>query len=610
MRSFVLCLVALVSARLVAKADITGTPAWAGEAIFYQIFPDRFCDGDRKNEPTRDSLEVPIGPSPAWRVSSWTADWYAQDDWEKEMGGNFYRGVFDRRYGGDLQGVLDKLDYLKDLGINAIYFNPLFYSRSLHKYDGNSYHHIDPFFGPDPAGDLALLEKESADPKTWQWTAADKLFLEVLKQAHVRGMHVIIDGVFNHTGRDFFAFKDLRKNQAKSPYKDWYVVTGFDDPATKRNEFDYKGWWGHKTLPVFAASADGKDMHPGPKAYIFEATRRWMQPNGKKEDGIDGWRLDVADERPAKFWADWNALVRELNPNAYTTAEIWKNAAELVKQGGFSACMNYNAFAIPVKGFLIDNHVAPSKFAEMIEQRRKQFPATTAAVMQNLIDSHDTDRLASMIVNGEGTAYEKKDEIEFNKNASANSSKTYDIRKPGARQRSIQRLVTLLQMTYVGAPMIYYGDEAGEWGGGDPDDRMPMIWRDLVYQPQAIDPRGRKREPDEVKFDDELFSFYKKAIALRREHESLNHGDFAVVATDDAQRTLVISRRSKTETLVVALNRGDKEAHLDLSLPSAKLSPIFVSQGELDAIKATPSAAGIALTLPPLTGAVFRSEAE
>jgi glycosidase len=610
MRSFLLCLIGLFLARLSLKADITGTPAWAGEAIFYQIFPDRFCDGDLKNEPTRDSLETPIAPSSAWRVSSWTADWYAQDDWEKEISAKFYRGVFDRRYGGDLQGVLGKLDYLKELGINAIYFNPLFYSRSLHKYDGNSYHHIDPFFGPDPAGDLALLEKESADPKTWRWTAADKLFLEVLKQAHARGMHVIIDGVFNHTGRDFFAFKDLRKNQAKSPYKDWYVVTSFDNPATKRIEFDYKGWWGHKTLPVFAASADGKDMHPGPKAYIFEATRRWMQPHGKKEDGIDGWRLDVADERPAKFWADWNALVRELNPNAYTTAEIWKNAAELVKQGGFSACMNYNAFAIPVKGFLIDNHVAPSKFAEMIEQRRKEFPPATAAVMQNLVDSHDTDRLASMIVNGERIAYEKKDEIEFNKNASANSSKSYDIRKPGARHRSIQRLVTLLQMTYVGAPMIYYGDEAGEWGGGDPDDRMPMIWRELAYQPQAIDPRGQKREPDEVKFDEELFSFYKKAIALRREHESLNHGDFAVLATDDTQRTLAISRRSKTEKLIVVFNRGDQEAHVALPMGSAKLNPIFVTEGELDSIQATPSATGIDITLPALTGAVLRSESE
>src|SRR5581483_4518588 len=258
---------------------------WARDAIWHQIFPERFRNGDPKNDPTRASLEWPITPSEKWHVTRWTGDWYARDDWETEQdkpndpvpAPNFYRhGVFVRRYGGDLQGVLDKLDYLADLGINAIYFNPLFYSRSLHKYDGNTYHHIDPFFGPDPRSDLALMEKETADPKTWQWTAADKLILEIVKQAHKRGMHVILDGVFNHTGRDFFAFKDLRINQQNSPYKDWYVITSFDDPATKRNEFDYKGWWGHKTLPVFAANADRTDMAPGPKAYIFEATKRWM----------------------------------------------------------------------------------------------------------------------------------------------------------------------------------------------------------------------------------------------------------------------------------------------------------------------------------------------
>ena len=385
--------------------------------MFYQIFPDRFRDGDPANEPTRESLEIPINPTESWRPSPWTADWYSREDWEKELGPDFYKGgVFDRRYGGDLKGVLDKLDYLSDLGINAIYFNPLFYSRSLHKYDGNSYHHIDPFFGPDPKADLALMEKETSDPKTWQWTAADRLFLEVVQRCHERGIRVIIDGVFNHTGRDFFAFKDIRENQQKSRYKDWYVVESFDDPATKRNEFSYKGWWGHMTLPIFAPSADGKDMHPGPKAYVFEATKRWMQPRGKMKNGIDGWRLDVAEERPAKFWADWNALVRRLNPNAYTTAEIWQNAAELVKQGGFSASMNYSAFAFPVKGFLIDNNVAPSKFAQLLETRRNNFPPATAAVMQNLIDSHDTDRLASMIVNIKNAVPPKGDDIVFNKN--------------------------------------------------------------------------------------------------------------------------------------------------------------------------------------------------
>src|SRR5438105_4781143 len=230
MRLFVCSFFGFLIAVVPARGQ-TAPPAWATEAIFYQIFPERFRDGDPNNEPTRDSLEQPVAAGPSWRISPWTGDWYARDEWEKELGSDFYRdGVFERRYGGDLKGVLDKLDYLSDLGINAIYFNPLFYSRSLHKYDGNSYHHIDPFFGPDPKGDLAIIAGESSDPKTWEWTAADKLFLELLKRCHERGMHVIIDGVFNHTGRDFFAFKDIRQNQQHSRYKDWYVIKSFDDP--------------------------------------------------------------------------------------------------------------------------------------------------------------------------------------------------------------------------------------------------------------------------------------------------------------------------------------------------------------------------------------------
>ena len=503
--------------------------------------------------------------------------------------------------------MLNKLDYLNDLGINAIYFNPLFYSRSLHKYDGNSYHHIDPYFGPDPQGDLKLIAQETADPKTWQWTAADKLFLQVVREAHNRGMHVIIDGVFNHTGRDFFAFKDIREKQERSPYKDWYQIESFDDPKTARNEFSYKGWWGHKTLPIFAASLDKKDMAAGPKNYIFEATRRWMQPRGEKKNGIDGWRLDVADERPAKFWADWNGLVRELNPDAYTTAEIWKNAAELLKKGGFSASMNYNAFAIPLKGCLIDNNVAPSKFVQMLNERRNQFAPSMAAVMQNLTDSHDTDRLASMIVNGEGTKYQNPNEIEFNTNDSPHSSSTYKITKPDERQRKIQRLIVLFQMCYEGAPMIYYGDEAGMWGAGDPDDRMPMVWKGLTYEPQAIDPRGRARTPDDVSFDEDLFDFYKSAIGIRRKHDALNHGDFSVVATDDAQRVIVTMRQSKSETLYLVTNRGDKDATVQVQTDK-KLSPMFASSGSLDLVKAESAPPATSVTVPALTAVVFRTE--
>ncbi len=305
-------------------------PDWVTDAIFYQIFPERFRNGDPTNDPTRASLETEDVPE-SWAISSWTADWYEKAAWEKEIKDDFYEGgVFHRRFGGDLQGVLDKLDYIEKLGINAIYFNPVFYGRSLHKYDGASMHHIDPYFGPDPEGDLAIIASETSDPKSWQWTAADKLFLELIQQLHSRSIRVIIDGVFNHTGRDFFAFANLRERQQQSPYKDWYIVQHYDDPKTPGNEFSYKSWWGFETLPEFADAPGGKDLHPGPKQYVFDITRRWMDPNGDGDptDGIDGWRLDVANEVPPQFWKDWNTLVRELNPEAYTVGEYWGDARQ------------------------------------------------------------------------------------------------------------------------------------------------------------------------------------------------------------------------------------------------------------------------------------------
>ena len=589
-------------------------PAWVTDAVFYQIFPERFRNGDTKNDPTRESLEGFANVPRNWRITPWTSDWYARADWERELSDNFYEaGLFHRRYGGDLQGVLEKLDYLQELGINAIYFNPVFYGKSLHKYDGSSMHHIDPYFGPDPAGDLKLIAAETSDPQTWQWTAADKLFLELVAEIHQRDMHVIIDGVFNHTGRDFFAFADLRERQEKSPYKDWYIVQYFDNPATPFNEFRYKSWWGFETLPEFADTAEQDDLHPGPKQYVFDITRRWMDPNadGDPSDGGDGWRLDVANEVPMGFWDDWNELVRELNPQAYTVGEFWDNAHDHLIAGHFSGTMNYHGFAYLVKGFLIDGTLTPHDFGQELVKRLAEYPRTMQHAMQNLIDSHDTERVGSMIVNAVGKPYLQPDRFDYDvsERNSSRYAKDYGVRQPNARERQIQRLVALMQMTSLGAPMVYYGDETGMWGADDPCNRLPMVWDDFRYDPQAGDPLGREREPDEVAFNAELHDFYRRMIHLRREHPVLSRGSFKPLTSDDDAKFFAFEREWQGEKVLVAINRGD--ATFSWELPSKngeRLSLIEVASDSSAGVEILKRDGVHVIKVPPLEAVVLAEQ--
>jgi glycosidase len=595
----------------VAEVAERFVPAWVKEAIFYQIFPDRFRDGDSQNNPVRESLEDHAGVPENWQVTPWTSDWYSQADWERDLSENFFeKGVFNRRYGGDLQGVLDKLDYLQNLGVNAIYFNPVFYGKSLHKYDGSSMHHIDPYFGPDPTGDLKLIAAETSDPKTWQWTAADKLFLQLVSEIHKRGMRVIIDGVFNHTGRDFFAFADLREKQEKSPYKDWYIVQYFDDPNTPHNEFRYKSWWGFETLPEFADTKEQDDLHPGPKQYVFDITRRWMDPNGDGDprDGVDGWRLDVANEVPMGFWDDWNKLVRELNPQAYTVGEFWDNARDHLIEGHFSGTMNYHGFAYLVKGYLVDGTLTPHDFGQELVNRLNEYPAVMQYAMQNLIDSHDTERVGSMIVNATGKPYLQPERFDYDvsERVSPRYANDYSVRKPNEREKQIQRLVALMQMTFLGAPMVYYGDETGMWGADDPCNRLPMVWDDLHYEPQAGDPLKREREHDEVAFDAELHDFYRRMIQLRRENPVLSHGSFKPLASDDDAKFFAFEREANGQKMLIAINRGDATFSWEIPSKNGERLSLVEAASDTNAEISIDKRDGVhVIKVPPLEGVVL-----
>jgi glycosidase len=230
-------------------------PEWTKDAVWYQIFVERFRNGDSSNDPTKESLKgtFPHEDIDSWTSTPWTQQWYKKDKWASELSNDdFYYSAAARRYGGDLKGVMDKLDYLHELGINAIYFNPLNDAPSLHKYDAANYRHIDRHFGPSPALDAQIMQSEiPEDPSTWQWTSADSLFLKVVGECHKRNIRVIMDYSWNHTGYNFWAFQDIIKNGKESKFADWYEIEIFDDPETEENEFHYKGWFNVKELPEF-----------------------------------------------------------------------------------------------------------------------------------------------------------------------------------------------------------------------------------------------------------------------------------------------------------------------------------------------------------------------
>jgi glycosidase len=347
----------------------------------------------------------------------------------------------------------------------------------------------------------------------------------------------------------------------------------------------------------------------------MDITARWMDPNGDgiPADGVDGWRLDVAEEVPLNFWKAWNARVRQLNPQAYTVAEIWNDARTYLVGGGFSATMNYHAFAFPAKGFLVDGRLSAHDFGRELLVRRQEYPPAMQFVLQNLVDSHDTDRIASMLVNDSGDEpYRNPDRFDYDESGlvSPRQNPGYNIRKPTDDERRLQRLVVLLQMTYLGAPMIYYGDEAGMWGGDDPCCRKPMVWDDLQYDVEASDPLGRPRQGDEVSVDDQLIEFYRSAIALRRKHDPLRRGSCADIASDDGAQFVVFQRELDGQRMFVAFNRGDS----DYTWPLATEATRPAAAGSWDVVFATEDGAEVRkapdggqpmLYLPARTGAVI-----
>ena len=460
-------------------------PDWAMGAVWYQIFAERFRNGNPLNDPSGESVFL----------KEWASDWYTvtpdeeaawrerydvapDEPMPERVGGPLYHVVFDRRYGGDLQGVAEKLDELEGLGVTAIYFNPVFEAESMHKYDATDFRHIDDNSGaPASAGrtpDLwTVPEGETLDPETWVWTPADRYFIdEFLPAARARGIRVVIDGVFNHTGRRFFAFQDVLENGKDSPYADWYYVE-FDDDG---NVASWTAWDGPSGwLPKFRQTPEG-DLVAPVKKHLFEITERWMDPNGDGDpsDGVDGWRLDVpldiGGAQGAPFWKSWRTHVKRINPDAIIIAEIWDDpgAAPFLRGDHFDTQMHY-PFATAVTEWLaVKPGMTATELAQRLDDAFDDAPQTNL-VHQNLFSSHDTDRYVSKLLNP-GRSYDGGNRIQ--------DGDRYDDSRPPDEIYDLSMVGVAIQATYLGAPMIYYGAEYGMWGADDPTDRKPLPWPD------------------------------------------------------------------------------------------------------------------------------------
>ncbi len=541
-------------------------PEWSKRVIWYQIFVERFHNGDKSNDPQPENIDIPpvkmIAPA-GWSVTPWTQDWYRKEEWAENTGWNFGEMAQYRRYGGDLQGVLDKLDYLQELGVTALFMNPLNDAPSLHKYDARNYHHIDVNFGPDPAGDNKIMAGENPDdPATWRWTSADKLFLELVAEAHKRNIRIIMDYSWNHTGVMFWAWQDILKSQEKSVYKDWYAIKSFDNPATSENEFSYTGWAGVSSLPelkkinvttdrISGYPYEG-DINDGAKQHIFAVTKRWLAPDGDISKGIDGFRLDVADQIGLGFWRDFRKFVRSVQPEAYLVGEIWwakwpdKLMDPLPYSHGdmFDAVMFYQVYK-PARYFFAKNNFPTDakSLQDSLEFQWNRLPSENRYAMMNVSSSHDAPRLL--------TDFYNPNKYKFK--ATPNDDPGYKTGKPDEETYQRLRLYLVHEFTTIGAPNIWNGEEMGMWGADDPHCRKPLWWKEYTFEPETrnnFQPGEKSFDP--VGFNKQQFEWYQKLIRIRNENPVLSTGNIAFLTAEG--KKLAYKRFDANDEIVILFN--------------------------------------------------------
>ncbi|MEO1009741.1 MAG: glycoside hydrolase family 13 protein [Bacteroidota bacterium] len=564
-------------------------PKWAKEAIWYEIGVERFRNGDPSNDPTSEDI---VGAYPGfvpegWSITPWTQDWYKQDAYfsnakeQTDVNGNTLEKFVDfvqmRRYGGDLQGVLDKMDYLDSLGVTAIYFRPLNDAPSLHKYDARNWRHIDVNFGPNPQKDKETMASEVPDdPSTWKTTEADRLFLKVIDEFHKMGIKVILDYSWNHTGKTFWAWQDVLRHQEKSKYKDWYWIENFDDPKTSENEFEYHGWVGVPSLPEIKETQkqdasksltafEGNIYNESAKQHMLDVAERWLDPNGDGDpsDGVDGYRLDVAAETPLGFWRDFRIHVRQINPEAYLLGEIWweewpdklLDPAPFLKGDVFDAVMNYRWYRAVRHFFNESPHrISATELIDSLNSFKSTIRRGNNYSMMNYTGGFDTPRILTSLFNKNKYKYYCK----------VHENPDYKIHKPDSTTFGTLKLLLVHQYTYTGAPHIYAGDEMGMWGADDPSSRKPLIWPDYSFEDETTHPMGKERPTDKVKFNEEMFNFHQMLIKIRKTNPVLVHGEIEFIKVGGSKDLLAYRRYDDIDEIIVVFNHMNSSKKIEI----------------------------------------------
>lgn len=501
------------------------TPAWTAGAVVYQVFPDRFANGDPSNDPSPEASPGPEGAE-RYRRGDVYGEPILRQPWSTRPE-NYCRAyvesecpesvAFNRDFfGGDLAGLTEQLDPLADLGVTVIYLNPIFASPSNHRYDTTDYAYIDPGLGT--VADFETLVEEAAD----------------------RDIRILLDGVFNHVSSDSPWFDRLRRfeelgacESAESPYRDWFTfkAPGPKDPTPCApsepggDDRYYQGWFSYDTIPELKETATVTDLIAGPDGVV----RRWI------DLGASGWRLDAADVMSPEFIVAIREAAKAADPDSLIVAEQWHDSTPWLLGDQADSTMNYRfrrAVIGLVNGATADSDgaieaLAPNGFANAMLGVQEDYPAPAYRALMNLVDSHDTARIQWTLTPG------------------IDNDEAKSMPAAVADGKVDQRLVSTIQLTMPGMATVYYGDEVGLSGHDDPDNRRPYPWGDE---------------------DLELRDHYRTLARLRADHAALREGGLEFLLADDARRTLAYLRRSESAAALVVLNLGDRPRELEIDV--------------------------------------------